>query len=1187
VAIGIVQSAISSGTVAAGGTISASFATPTNSANWVCAIVWYATTTQSVVSLPLASGWTNVAGRTTGVDGAAAIAASSTATYSPFTLGTGGGSANYVIALYELSGTPAISTWGRWSGGLGSDASNAGYYSTFDKASGVLAGSSWPALVLGLQNNAGGYNSSDNDYWTLDGSTTQSLVWPNVSFGPTYTYSQAQSAHAYFTADPASATPSGAAGVAMVIIYGAYTPPSYVAPRFVQQSTTVLSGGAQVPDIRITIYDPMGQAPLTLDASTDAGYEGVVYADIPQGSDAATITLRLPIETTIADGYWTAGNIVEISTGDDYLQAAYVTGSNKIYVSSLAGYAASFGHDLQQLYLYTLGSGTSYMLVQVVGSGTDSGGAYLTLAGTGATIPNLPAGTIVGRRRYAGRIVRRELTNDRTPQQIITCAGLYTRLDQQNGSFTFTSYDVGSAIYQSLLMFAPTLPEFNILLANFPTVGLTYTGTSERVGPLAAIANILSAVSTGDTWIVRVGHDRTPRLVRLFTLSSNTYTYPVSIAQDTAAPFAVNLVKNVDQDATNMYNVVEVIGDTDPITKQPVRAIVYDAVDGSGNPVAGSPMALYGRIEATPVSNSSLKTVTACAAYGQALLSVNDVPAQASSFRIYTRGMALLVDSTVAPPYGTPAGLQRGDCIIAVQCVTLTGFTLPAPSLYGLVQTTKTTIQPGRDTWQDVQFSAIEPDHNAAIAEHANAVATAIRQNTSPPAFLDQYTVAANAVDHTSAGLTVTNPTFTAAFGRPANATTTPVVTVGGNTLTLTANATNYVYLSPGNVWTVIAHDATPVVGAIFYGIYTTNSSTVIGFWPKASVGIASSAAIAGSIVAATAIPTVATAFPSSPSVGQECYRTDLSTLYVWTGSAWSSAASGAGATTLAALTDVATSSPTTGQVLTYNAATGKWVNAAGGSGGGGVSSVAATAPLVSSGGTTPTISLPSPLPVANGGSGSAAPALVAGANVTLSGSWPNQTISASGSGGTAVTYPVAVQSNPNGNAGVTSHPLVFPVARVVGSILVVFTAGPATAVSGYTLLGGASTVYGAKIWIRTATNTSADNPTVTFSSTGANASMCIEYANAATPTVVAASGAIAYVPNAPTIAAPAGSLVVALWVTNYGGTYSPPGWSFMIVNPGNLVLTSTLVPVAMNVTATANSSSASGDVAVVAIPHA
>jgi len=39
-------------------------------------------------------------------------------------------------------------------------------------------------------------------------------------------------------------------------------------------------------------------------------------------------------------------------------------------------------------------------------------------------------------------------------------------------------------------------------------------------------------------------------------------------------------------------------------------------------------------------------------------------------------------------------------------------------------------------------------------------------------------------------------------------------------------------------------------------------------------------------------------------------------------------------------------------------------------------------------------------LPVANGGTGTATPALVAGTNVTITGSWPNQTINSSGGGG-------------------------------------------------------------------------------------------------------------------------------------------------------------------------------------------
>lgn len=41
---------------------------------------------------------------------------------------------------------------------------------------------------------------------------------------------------------------------------------------------------------------------------------------------------------------------------------------------------------------------------------------------------------------------------------------------------------------------------------------------------------------------------------------------------------------------------------------------------------------------------------------------------------------------------------------------------------------------------------------------------------------------------------------------------------------------------------------------------------------------------------------------------------------------------------------------------------------------------------------------------VANGGTGTATPALVAGTNVTITGTWPNQTIAASGGGGGGTT---------------------------------------------------------------------------------------------------------------------------------------------------------------------------------------
>ena len=57
-------------------------------------------------------------------------------------------------------------------------------------------------------------------------------------------------------------------------------------------------------------------------------------------------------------------------------------------------------------------------------------------------------------------------------------------------------------------------------------------------------------------------------------------------------------------------------------------------------------------------------------------------------------------------------------------------------------------------------------------------------------------------------------------------------------------------------------------------------------------------------------------------------------------------------------------------------------------------------------------------LPVANGGTGTATPALVQGSGVTITGSWPNQTIAATGSGGTVTAVSVV---SANGLAGTSS----------------------------------------------------------------------------------------------------------------------------------------------------------------------
>ena len=96
----------------------------------------------------------------------------------------------------------------------------------------------------------------------------------------------------------------------------------------------------------------------------------------------------------------------------------------------------------------------------------------------------------------------------------------------------------------------------------------------------------------------------------------------------------------------------------------------------------------------------------------------------------------------------------------------------------------------------------------------------------------------------------------------------------------------------------------------------------------------------------------------------------------------------------------------------------GTWPNQTVASTGGTVTSVTGSGNIASSGGTTPNITFTGILPVANGGTATASPGLVAGSNVTVSGTWPNQTIAAVGGGGTTVgIYPaIASGALANGN---------------------------------------------------------------------------------------------------------------------------------------------------------------------------
>ena len=81
----------------------------------------------------------------------------------------------------------------------------------------------------------------------------------------------------------------------------------------------------------------------------------------------------------------------------------------------------------------------------------------------------------------------------------------------------------------------------------------------------------------------------------------------------------------------------------------------------------------------------------------------------------------------------------------------------------------------------------------------------------------------------------------------------------------------------------------------------------------------------------------------------------------------------------------------------------------------------AADVPTLNQNTTGTAAGLSSILAVASGGTGTATPALVAGTNVTITGTWPNQTINSSG-GGSGMVYPGAGIAKSTGSAWDTSY---------------------------------------------------------------------------------------------------------------------------------------------------------------------
>lgn len=93
-------------------------------------------------------------------------------------------------------------------------------------------------------------------------------------------------------------------------------------------------------------------------------------------------------------------------------------------------------------------------------------------------------------------------------------------------------------------------------------------------------------------------------------------------------------------------------------------------------------------------------------------------------------------------------------------------------------------------------------------------------------------------------------------------------------------------------------------------------------------------------------------------------------------------------------------------------------------------------------------------LPIVNGGTATASPALVAGTNVTITGSWPNQTINSSGGGGGGVTS-IATTSPITGGPITTTGTIACATCLVSGGALGTPASGTLTNATGLPLSTG------------------------------------------------------------------------------------------------------------------------------------
>jgi hypothetical protein len=580
-----------------------------------------------------------------------------------------------------------------------------------------------------------------------------------------------------FTATGTGAAVSGKQYSPSFTVTGAVKFSGYIKPTYCSGNTPrILIMDPTLTTTYATLNATNGAAGQQLTATaTFASPTTVVYVFDANGTTLASgqpLIFALPLlteQTQLANGHY----ISSAAAGVAYLDTIWT-------------FDPAQGEDGQQAYFWD--GATLTMLCPVTKVGTDATGPYIEVGQSlaGGLMGSYAAGTLVGRRRYTGRIVRRSQTNDYQPNGTVTLVGMAKALDQAYGTFAVgaaANVDTGTVIYQTLLQLSPGhWPFFTLDPSNFPTVGSIYSGSKTDYSATQQIADCLNSIPTGDVWTLRVGHDLVPRLIKLYDSTSNTYTYNVTLDQH-AAMFVPVAVQIDDEDVSGLYNALKATGDQDPTTKQPVSAIVDDP----------DSIEFYGfQIDGQPVNNLGCKTSPDCANYATGLLNQFSIARSNQQFQVFTRNDQL---------YNIPAnvgGVTQGDVVRAIANTTVAGFenenttspattNEPVPPIYGLGTSVQTVIDFDKlDRSQLVQFSAVEPDWSTALREKANALSNAF-SGSGFLTGLDQYFVDSNAFNGvTWSGLVVSTPKFYAVFTlgtNPVFCGGSSAFTVGGGTV--------------------------------------------------------------------------------------------------------------------------------------------------------------------------------------------------------------------------------------------------------------------------------------------------------------------------------------------------------------------------------------------------------------------